>query len=102
MFSLLDQTVFFMPCLSARGPVGLARRTIARFHSLSQTLALRVAGFGLVVSDLLRCSRACQVGGVARMKAHPFCAAGDDSKYGGVFGLLWGLIKLLAVYSRVF
>ena len=72
--------------------VGLARRTIARFHSLSQTLALRVAGFGLVVSDLLRCSqtdRACQVGGVPRMKAHPFCAAGgnvrDDAKYGGVF-----------------
>ena len=65
MFSQLDQAVFFMPCLPARGPVGLARRIIARFHSLSQTLALRVAGFGLVVSDLLRCSqtdRACQVG----------------------------------------
>ena len=29
MFSQLDQAVFFMPCLSARGPVGLARRTIA-------------------------------------------------------------------------
>ena len=31
------------------------------------------------------------------MKAHPFCAAvgnvRDDAKYGGVFGLLWGLIK---------
>ena len=109
MFSQLDQAVFFMPCLSARGPVGLARRIIARFHSLSQTLALRVSGFGLVVSDLLRCSqtdRACQVGGVARIKAHPFCAAGgnvrDDAKYGGVSGLLWGLIKLLAVYSRAF
>ena len=56
VFSQLDQAEFFMPCLSARGPVGLARRIIARFLSLSQTLALRVAGFGLVVSDLLRCS----------------------------------------------
>ena len=109
MFSQPDQAVFFMLCLSARGPVGLVRWTIARFHSPSQTLALRVAGFGLVVSDLLRCSqtdRACQVGGVPRVKAHPFCAAGgnvrDDAKYGGVFGLLWGLIKLLAVYSRAF
>ena len=40
------------------------------------------------------------------MKAHPFCAAGgnvrDDAKYGGVFGLLWELIKLIAVYSRAF
>ena len=109
MFSQLDQAVFFMPCLSACGPVGLARRIIARFHSLSQTLALWVAGFVLVVSDLLRRSqadRACQIGGVARMKAHPFCAAGgnvrDDAKYGGVVGLLWGLVKLIAVYSRAF
>ena len=96
-------------CLSACGPVGLARRIIARFHSLSQTLALWVAGIGLVVSDLLRHSqadRACQVGGVAGMKAHPFYAAGgnvrDDAKYGGVFGLFWGLVKLFAVYSCAF
>ena len=35
VFSQLDQAVFFMPCLSAFGPVGLARRIIARFFSIS-------------------------------------------------------------------
>ena len=65
--------------------------------------------FGLVVSDLLRCSqtdRACQVGGVPRVKAHPFCAAGenvrDDAKYGGVFGLLWGSLSCLPCTSARF